>query len=592
MNNSASIQDLNVQAGQQGRATPRPQEVLRQCRHAFMLAFILTAVVELLGVVPIMYTLNLYDRVLASRSEITLVSLTVLVFGAYLFWSGLEWVRQRLLVRISLRIDWELAADTFDMSFRRFVGRKPVNVHQVLGDLVQLRQFLTGAPLMALMSAPFAIVFIAFGALFHPYLAIFSLVAALLLLLVTWSTQRVSAPMLKQANDAAAEANRVAAQGLRQSETALALDMQGALRRRWHQRHQGYLGMQVAASESAGVFGGLSGFLTKSLPSLQMALGIWLAIEGLITGGMVMAATFLISKSIAPIQKLLGSWKEITNARQAYERLSTLFAEDEGQAERMSLPRPTGHLSVAELALQPAGSQRPVLADVNFSLEPGKVLAVVGPSAAGKSSLVKSLVGIWRPAAGAVRLDGADVSDWARNGLGRHIGYVPQDIEFFEATVAENIARLGEVDSEKVVAAATRAGMHETILGLPQGYDTKLGENGHSLTGGQRQRLALARALYGDPCYVVMDEPNASLDESGERFLVQAIRALRAGGATVVFTTHRPELIGVADHLLVLAGGKQVGFGNTTEMLAAARNNRERAQAQMGAGTQVTGAAA
>lgn len=569
----------------------RPREVLRDCRQAFWLAFILTAVVELLGVVPILYTLNLYDRVLASRSDVTLVSLTVLVFGAYLFWSGLEWIRQRLLVRISLRIDWDLAADTYDMAFRRYVGKRPVNVHQVLGDLVQVRQFLTGAPLLALMSAPFAVVFIAFGALFHPYLALFSLVSALLLLAVTWSTQKVSSPLLKEANNASAEANRVAAQGLRQADTALALDMQGALRRRWHQRHQGYLGLQVAASESAGVFGGVSGFLTKSLPSMQMALGIWLAIEGLITGGMVMAATFLISKSIQPIQKLLASWREIVHARQAYDRLSALFAEDEGAAERMTLPRPSGHLSVSELTLQPASQQKPVLADVNFSLEPGRVLAVVGPSAAGKSSLVKSLVGIWRPAAGAVRLDGADVSDWARNGLGRHIGYVPQEIEFFEASVAENIARLGEVDADKVVAAATRVGLHETILSFPQGYDTRLGENGHVLTGGQKQRLALARALYGEPCYVVMDEPNASLDEVGERNLLQVIRGLRAAGATVVFTTHRPELIGAADHLLVLANGKQVGFGNTTEMLAAARNNRERAQVAAQANP-VSGAAA
>jgi PrtD family type I secretion system ABC transporter len=570
----------------------RPAEVLRQCRSAFVFAFVLTAVVEALSVVPILYTINLYDRVLASRSEITLVSLTVLVFGSYLFWSGLEWIRQRLLVRISLRIDWDLAADTFDMSFRRHAGRRQVNVHQVLGDLIQVRQFLSGSPLLALMSAPFAIMFIAFGALFHPWLAIFSLCAALVLLGATWMTQRVSAPLLKQANNASAEASRVATQGLRQAETALALDMQGALRRRWHQRHQDYLGLQVSASESAGVFGGISGFLTKSLPSMQMALGIWLAIQGLITGGMVIAATFLVSKSIAPIQKVLGSWHEIVSARQSYERLSKLFSEDEGNCERMSLPAPTGHLSVCALVLQPDNAAHPVLCEVNFSIEPGHVLAIVGPSASGKSSLVKSLVGIWRPAQGSVRLDSADLADWARNGLGKYIGYVPQDIDFFEGSVAENIARLGQPDPEMVVKAAIRAGIHEIILTLPQAYDTMLGENGHSLTGGQRQRLALARALYGDPCYVVMDEPNASLDEAGERCLVQAIRALKAAQATVIFTTHRPELIHAADHLLVLAGGKQVGFGNVSDMLTAARKLREARPAAAPAGNQATGAAA
>lgn len=561
-------------APDQGRAG-QLAAVLRQCRRAFVLVFILTAVVEVLSIVPVLYMLNMYDRVLTSRSEVTLVSLTMLVFGVYVFWSGLEWIQRRMMVRISLRIDWDLAADIFDVSFRRHVNRKKTNVHQVLGDLVSLRQFLTGSALLALMSAPFALLFIGFGALFHAYLAWFALGASVLLLGVTYLTQRLSSPLLREANNASAEANRVAAQCLRQSETALALGMQGDLRRRWHNRHLSFIGMQVAASESAGVVGSLSGFLTKALPSMQMALGIWLAIEGLITGGMVIAATFLISKAIGPIQKVLASWKEISGARQAYERLDALLREDEAQAERMTLPAPAGHLSVSELTLQPAGAGKPVLSGVNFSVEPGQVVAVVGPSAAGKSSLVRGLAGIWQPAKGSVRLDGAEVSQWTQDGLGRYIGYVPQEIDFFEATVAENIARLGEVDADKVVKAATMAGMHETILGFPQGYDTRLGDTGFALTGGQKQRLALARALYGDPCYVIMDEPNASLDEAGERCLVQAIRALKAARAAVVFTTHRPDLVGVADQLLVLAGGKQVGFGSAVDMLSAARKLRE-----------------
>jgi PrtD family type I secretion system ABC transporter len=550
-------------------------DVLRQCKHAFVFVFILTATAEILSVIPILYTLNLYDRVLSSRSEVTLVSLTVLVFGAYIFWSGLEWIRRRMMVRISLRIDWDLAADVFDMSFRRFVSRKKINVHQVLGDLVQLRQFLTGSPLLALMSAPFAIVFIVFGAFFHPYLALFALIASFLLLSVTYLTQKISTPLLRDANNASAEANRLAAQSLRHAETALALGMQRNLRKRWHERHQGFVSMQVSASESAGTLGSISSFLTKALPSMQMGLGIYLAIEGLITGGMVIASTFLISKSIGPIQKVLTSWKDISNARQAYERLGGLFAEDDAPHERMELPAPSGHLSVSELSAHPASSARPVLSGINFSLEPGQVLAVVGPSAAGKSSLVKSLVGVWRPSKGSVRLDGAEIADWAQDNLGRYIGYVPQEIEFFEGTIAENVARLSEVDSEKVVKATTMAGMHEIVLAFPQGYDTKLGETGFVLTGGQKQRLAIARAIYGDPCYVVMDEPNASLDEVGERCLLQTIRSLKTAGATVIFTTHRPDLVNVADCLLVLTAGKQIGFGSVADMLSAARKLRE-----------------
>lgn len=563
-------------------ATPL-RHVLAQCKHALTLVFALTTVIELLSLIPILYMLSLYDRVLASRSEVTLVSLTILIIGVYVFWCGLEWIQRRMMVRISLRIDWDLACDVFDASFRRFVARKKVNVHQVLGDLVNLRQFLTGAPLLALMSAPFSIFFIVLSGFFHVYLALFALSATLLLLGVTYLTQKASSPVLREANNASAEANRIAAQSLRQSETALALGMHANLRKHWYDRHQGFVGMQVAASEAAGMLGGFSGFLTKALPSLQMGLGVWLAIEGMITAGMVIAATFMMTKAIGPTQKLLSSWNEITNARQSYERLTNLFAEDEVQADRMKLPPPTGHLNVSELVMQPGEASRPVLDGINFSLEPGQVLAIVGPSAAGKSSLVKSLVGVWRPSTGAVRLDGADVADWALEDLGRYMGYVPQEVEFFEGSIAQNVARLGAVDSDKVVKAAAMAGIHEVILSFPKGYDTRLGENGFALTGGQKQRLALARALYGDPCYVVMDEPNASLDETGERCLFSAIQVLKAAGVTIVFTTHRPELVKVADYLLILNEGKQAGFGTVAALLAAMRKQRSAAQAGSGA---------
>jgi PrtD family type I secretion system ABC transporter len=549
--------------------------LLKQCKHAFIFVFLLTFVVEMLSVAPILYMLNMYDRVLTSRSEVTLVSLTVLLVACFIFWSGLEWIRQRMMIRISLRIDWDLAANVFDASFRRYVGRKKVNVHQVLGDLVDLRQFLTGRSILALMSAPFGVFFIVFGAFFHIYLAVFSLVAAALMLIVTYLTQKVSAPVLREANEMSAESNRLAAQSLRLAEPALALGMLSNLRKRWYERHQGFLELQVHASESAGLLAGISGFLTKALPPLQIALGITLAIQGLITGGMVIAANFLISKSIAPIREVLGSWKQITTARQSYERLKVLLAEDEVHQRRMELPPPTGHLSVTELVAIPGGAPRAVLDGINFNLDPGQVLAVVGPSASGKSSLVKALIGVWRPAKGSVRLDGAEISDWIHDNLGQYIGYVPQDIEFFEGTVAENIARLGPVDSEKVVRAARMVGIHEIILAFPQGYDTRLAETGFMLTGGQKQRLAIARAVYGDPCYLVMDEPNASLDEIGERQFVQMVRALKAAGSTVVFTTHRPELINIADMLLVLNGGRQAGFGAVSDMLASARKIRD-----------------
>lgn len=546
-------------------------EVLQQCKRALWLTGLLTFVIELLSITPIMYMMSMYDRVLASRSEVTLISLTVLILGLYVFWTAMEWLRSRLMVRISMRVDWDLASATFDAAFRRFVGRKKIDVHQVLGDLLQVRQFLTGQSLLALMSAPFALMFIVIGAFFHPYLAIFILVASALLVVVNYMTQRITAPVLRVANDAKAESNRIAAESLKYAESALALGMHTNIRRRWYQRHQGYLGMQAHASEAAGVMGGASGFLQHAFPSLQMALGVYLAIEGLITGGMVMAASFLLSKAVAPITKLISSWSEIISARQSFERLERLLTDDDVHQGRMSLPPPKGRLLVEHAVAIPAGAKKPVIDGVSFSMMPGEVTAIVGPSAAGKSSLVRLLVGIWQPVSGSVRLDGASVADWIRDDLGLHVGYVPQDIGFFEGTVADNIARLGEVDPAKVIMAAKLAGMHDSILAFPKGYETPLGETGHVLTGGQRQRLAIARALYGTPKFIVMDEPNSALDDASERSLIVLIRALKNSGATILFTTHRPNLISAADNLLVLSNGRQVGYGPVAGMLAAAR---------------------
>lgn len=550
---------------------PKAEQLLmlmKQCKKAFLFVTGATLIVEVLSVAPILYMMNMFDRVMASRSEMTMISLTVIILATYAFWSALEWLRARMLVRVSMRIDWDLASAVYDASFRRYIGRKQVNVHQVLGDLLVLRQFLTGSSLLAVISAPFAVVFIAMGAFFHPYLAIFSAVATAMLFLATYITNKATTPLLKSAGDAQVESNRLAAQNLRLAETTLGLGMQDTLRKRWYKAHQGFLGLQANASEAAGVLGNLSGFLMKAFPSLQLALGVWLAIEGLITGGMVMAASFLISKSIAPLQKVLGSWKEIASAKQAYARLDELLIDDLAWADKLELPAPVGKLDVIDMTVTPPGAAAPVLHNLNFSLVPGDALAVIGASASGKSTLTRMLIGLWPADTGHVRLDGAEIHDWARSGLGAHVGYLPQDVEFFEGTVAENIARMGAVESDKVIAAAKLAGVHDTILTFPQGYETRLSETGHALTGGQRQRLGLARAMYGLPNYLVLDEPNASLDDASERQLIQTIAAYRQAGKTVVFTTHRPALLAAATKLLVLAGGKQTTFGPAQEILS------------------------
>jgi PrtD family type I secretion system ABC transporter len=437
-----------------------------------------------------------------------------------------------------------------------------------------LRQFLSGPGVLAVLEAPFALLFIIVGALFHPYLAAFSLVAAAIMLVAAVVNQRLTTTALKASNDANQEATRLATAVLRQAETTLALGMMPTLRRRWYQKHRDFLTLQVNASEAAGVSSGFTSFLQHSFQSLGMGLGLYLAIEGLITGGMVIAATMLISKAVGPMQKLISQWPNVVRARQAYERLNLLLKEDNKRNQQMALPAPQGKLTVSNLAGVPPGADKPVLSGVSFELAPGQALAVVGPSASGKSSLARLLVGVWAPAAGSARLDGVEISEWNHDELGPKMGYVPQEIEFFEGSVAENIARMGVVDPQAVVEAAQLAGMHEIILAWPKGYDTPLGDAGFMPSGGQRQRLAIARALYGNPRYVVLDEPNANLDEVGEQSLIQAMHHLRKIGSTVIVTTHRPRLIGIVDYMLVLKSGRQVGFGPPKDLFEAVKRQQ------------------
>jgi PrtD family type I secretion system ABC transporter len=467
-----------------------------------------------------------------------------------------------MMVRISMRIDWELAASVFDASFRRQIGRKKVNVNQALADLLQVRQFLTGGPILALMSAPFGFVFAIVAGLFHIYLAVFMVGAMVLLLGLAYLSKRLSSPVLKAASDASAEASRLASQSLRNSEAAFALGMQQNIRRHWHEQHQKFMAFHVDSAEASGIVGGMTSFFTKLLPSLQMSLAIWLAISGHITGGMVVAATMLMGKALAPIRTVLGEWKQISDARTSYDRLNALLAEEQWHNTRMRLPPPVGHLRVQGLTMKPPGAKNPVLKDVSFDVDPGQILAIIGPSAAGKTSLVKALVGMWGPESGMVRLDGVHVGEWIRDDLGQYIGYVPQDIEFFEGTVAQNIARMGPVDADKVVEATRRVKLHHMVLSFPHGYETRLGENGRPLTGGQKQRLALARAIYGNPRYVVMDEPNSSLDDIGQDALIKTMIDMKESGATVVFTTHRHQLINIADKVVILAEGRLRWFGS------------------------------
>ena len=547
------------------------RRILTQSRYSFYLAFGITAVVELISIAPIVFMWNVFDRVISPRSGITLVSLTTMMIAIYLFWALLEWLRNRLFVQLSARLDWDLSASVFDASFRRYVGYNNVNLQQLLSELLTLRQALTGQPVLALMGAPFALLFIAAGFVFHPLLALFVALATGAILVTSFAAQRTSAPALKASNEENAAANKVAADSLRQAEATMAMGMLPAVRRKWFVRHQTFLQLQINASEASGTMRGISKVVSMAMPSLQIALGAWLAIEGAITGGMVIAASMLIGKAISPLIKLITEWNQIISARQAYDRLNALLREDEIYGAQMALPPPEGHLVVNGLAMVPPGTAKIVLNGLSFAMRPGQMLAVIGPSAAGKTCLARALTGVWKPHQGSVRLDGVEISDWAHEELGPHIGYVPQEVEFLQATVAENIARLGEVNPESVIAAARLVGAHEMILKLPSGYDTKIGPGGHVLSGGQKQMLAVARAYYNAPRFIILDEPNSNLDDSAEQAFKASLKSVCEAGAAVVVMTHDPKVAGLADLLLVLREGRQVGFGPSAQVLEAVR---------------------
>jgi PrtD family type I secretion system ABC transporter len=545
-------------------------QILVDSRRVFYFGFFLTAITEILSIAPIIYMMNLFDRVLTSRSVTTLISITVLLLAVYVFSNSLEWMRRRLLTRFAMRLDWDTSIDVFNASFRKFAGHQRVNIQQIMGDSVELRKFFQGNTFLAIMQAPFSLLFATIAYFFHPWLCYFAFGCLAIMVLLAFLKQRAATPIMRAANQIAAENDRKVGESLRHSETALALGMMPNIRNRWYDSHKSDLLVQANAAEASGLIGTLSSLLTRALPQLSMGLMIYLAITGEVTGGMAIAGMFLISKTMRPIQTLMNEWQKLVRAKLALERLEKLLADDETWREKMPLPAPKGELDVSKVYAV-TGNKNAILSGINFSLQPGQVLAIVGPSAAGKTTLVKHIVGISRPTSGSIRLDGAEICDWIRSDDCPNIGYVPQETLLLEGSVAENIARMGEVDSDAVIRAAQLVGMHKTILAFPDGYDTDLGGSGFRITGGQRQRLLIARALYKRPRLIVMDEPSSSLDAQSEKRLMQTIDRLRELKCTVVLTSHKPALVAKADMVLALSKGVQTGFGLADEMAQQAK---------------------
>ncbi|MCQ4347247.1 type I secretion system permease/ATPase [Pseudomonas stutzeri] len=545
------------------------QAALHACKGSFMATGFFSLFVNILMLVPTFYMLQVYDRVIASGSHSTLLMLTLILTLLLATMGSLEWVRSRIMVRISTRLDTLLGGRLYDASFRQALQSGGMNASaQPLSDMTGLRQFLTGNGLFAFFDAPWLPVYLAVMFMFHPWFGWFAVFSALVLVALAWTNERLTGQALKDANKESIAATAFTAKNLRNAEVVESMGMLPQLRRRWQARNDSVLALQGMASDRAGSVTALSKTFRMLVQSLILGLGAYLALEQEISSGMMIAGSVLLGRALAPIDLMIGSWKGFISARGQYERLNELLGKIAAEPARMSLPAPQGAVSAEALMVTPPGAQQPAIRGLSFNVAPGEAVGIIGPSGAGKSSLARALLGIWPASHGKVRLDGADVFTWKRDELGPHIGYLPQDIELFEGTIGENIARFGEVDAAAVVEAARLAGVHELILRLPQGYDTLIGASGGGLSGGQRQRIGLARAVYGKPKLVVLDEPNSNLDDQGERALAQAIQQLKTSGTTLFVITHRTNVLANLDKLMVLRDGMLVTFGPLGQVLA------------------------
>ncbi|MFJ4256249.1 type I secretion system permease/ATPase [Pseudomonas monteilii] len=546
-------------------------DVLFRLRRSFYALAAFSGVINVMMLTPAIYMLQVYDRALVSRNVTTLGMLTVLVVGLFLLMSALEMTRTRVLIRVGNCLDMDLNRRIFSAAFERNLSRAGGNPAQALQDLAQVRQFLTGNGLFAFFDAPWTPIYLVVCYLIHPWLGLVTMIGSLILVGLAYLTEKATQKPLAEANQAAMSSASYANNNLRNAEVIEAMGMLPSIGKRWYQGHLRILQMQTLASDRAALISSTGRFVRITLQSLILGTGALLAIEGKITPGMMIACSILTGRALGPVEQVIASWKQLLGCRLAWGRLNDLLQDYPQRPPSMSLQRPMGMLAVENVIAGAPGTTTSIVRGVSFSLVPGESLGIIGPSASGKSTLARLLVGVWPAQAGKVRLDGADIFTWNKAELGPWLGYLPQDVELFEGTIAENIARFAEVDSDAVIRAARSSGVHDMILHFPQGYDTRLAADGTPLSGGQKQRIALARALYGEPNLVVLDEPNANLDDVGEKALVDALAELKARGATVILISHRPNVLCAVDKILMLRDGAVHMLGSRDEVFAALR---------------------
>jgi len=556
-----------------------------------------TAVLNILYLTGSFFMLQVYDRVLPSRSVPTLVALCLLALGLYGFQAILDIVRNRVLIRIAGGF-----AETMDRRIYQLLVKLPLRAPQMNGfepvrDLDQIRGFMSGTGPAALFDLPWMPLYLGICYLFHPLLGLTATVGALILVAITFMTEvKIRQPSI-ELSSLSSRRNSLAEASRRNSEVLHAMGMVGRFARQWSDYGRRYVDAHQRAGDITGGMGSFSRALRMALQSAVLAVGAYLVIKQQATAGIIIAGSILSARALAPVEQVIAQWRVFVSARQSWHRLNNLLARIPADRNMLQLPRPKASLSVEAVSVAPPGVNMLVARDIALTLKAGQGLGIIGPSASGKSSLVRALVGVWQPVAGKIRIDGATLDQWSSEALGEHIGYLPQDMELFAGTVAQNIARLEpEPDATKVIAAAQAAGVHELILGLPNGYETEMGEGGTALSAGQRQRVGLARALYGDPFLVVLDEPNSSLDHDGEEALTRAIMSVRAHGGIAVVVAHRPSALAAVDQLMVMRGGRQQAFGPKDAVLretlkaAAPQTGAAQAAAAQAAGAQAAGA--
>jgi PrtD family type I secretion system ABC transporter len=544
------------------RSPPHPlQHALDEAKRSLAHVGVFSFFVNLLMLTGSVYMLQVYDRVLAARSPYTLLYLTLVAAGALLTMSALDVVRSRLLVRIGARFDRDLSPQVFSAVLVQGTNGQPFR------DMHSLRTFLTGSSMLALLDVPWTPVFLVFVYLLHPMLGHVALIGGIALFVVGLVNEASTRGPLARAGSELATSTSFAEASARNAEVVRAMGMLPGLLRVWQRRNDAGLALQALASDRAATMTATAKFLRLFLQVGILGVGAYLVIREETTAGVMIAASIIMGRALAPVESAISTWRSILQARTAYARLRQSLTPLAGELDSMPLPAPRGELAADKLVGTPPGSTKPVINGVSFRLEAGKSLGITGPSAAGKSSLARLMAGVWAPTSGQVRLDGVSIADWRREEVGPYIGYLPQDIELFQGTVAENIARFGNVDGDEVVTAAQLAGAHRMILALPEGYDTVLGPGGQNLSGGQRQRIGLARAFYRVPPLIILDEPTSSLDAEGEAAVREALDELRSRGKTVIVIAHRPSLLSGVDALMVLQSGVITNFGPASEVL-------------------------